>query len=246
MPPAVFGLGLLEAIDDATLEALADPADADGDGISGVVNRPWDVAVGDHRVGRFGLKANTPNLTQQAAAAYANDIGIANPVFPDPDDSRDIDMETVDVAAFYTQTLAVPARADMTAEAERGEGLFADLGCADCHVPTHVTGTHAIAALSGQTIQPFTDLLVHDMGPDLADGRPDYVAGGSEWRTPALWGLGLVETVQPGASYLHDGRARSIAEAILWHGGEGERAREAFRTSSAADRAAVLAFLRAL
>jgi CxxC motif-containing protein (DUF1111 family) len=246
MPPAVFGLGLLEALDDATLEALADPDDDDGDGISGRINMPWDLEADDHRVGRFGLKANTSTLQIQAAAAYANDMGIANPVFPDADDHRDIDLETVDVAAFYTQTLGVPARAEMSDDAVYGEELFTALGCASCHVPTHTTGTHPVAALSGQTIQPFTDVLLHDMGDGLADGRPDYLADGREWRTPALWGLGLVETVLPGASFLHDGRARTIAEAILWHGGEAEPAREAFRTADAADRAALLAFLHAL
>lgn len=246
MPPAVFGLGLLEAIDDDTLAALADPDDRDGDGISGRINRPWDVLAGEHRTGRFGLKANTGDLTTQAAAAYANDMGIANPIFPDADDARDIDLETVELAAFYTRTLGVPARAAMSDAARRGEQLFDELGCGGCHVPTHVTGAHDLAALSHQTIQPYTDLLLHDLGDGLADGRPDYLAGGGEWRTPPLWGLGLVETVLPGASFLHDGRARTIAEAILWHGGEALPAREAFRTGSAANRSALLAFLHAL
>jgi CxxC motif-containing protein (DUF1111 family) len=246
-PPAVFGLGLLEAIDETTLEAWADPDDDDGDGISGRINRVWDVQTRQAVVGRFGHKANTPNLLQQAAAAYFNDMGVTNPIFVDPEtEEEDLDLGTVELAAFYTRTLAVPGRLEPEGEAAEGEELFASLGCASCHRPQAVTGQHELAILSDQEIQPFTDLLLHDMGEDLADGRPDFLADAREWRTAPLWGIGLVQTVQPGSSFLHDGRARDLAEAILWHGGEAEAARESFRTASALDRNALLAFLASL
>lgn len=239
--PAVFGLGLLEAIPDAALEAAADPDDRDGDGISGRVNRVWDVDAGAVRVGRFGHKAGNPSLVQQAAAAYANDMGVTSRRFGG---EVEIDDATVALTAFYTATLGVPARAP--GDVAEGEARFAAFGCAACHTPTQASGPHPIAALADQVFQPYTDLLLHDLGPDLADGRPEYDADGREWRTPPLWGLGLVATVLPGASYLHDGRARTVAEAILWHGGEAAAARERFRTAPAAQRAALLRFLSAL
>ncbi|HWM86175.1 MAG TPA: di-heme oxidoredictase family protein [Kofleriaceae bacterium] len=245
-PPAVFGLGLLEAIDAATLESWEDPDDADGDGISGRMNLVWDAREGAPAVGRFGHKANTPNLLQQTAAAYVNDMGVTSPIFPDEEGGEDVDLDTVELAAFYVRTLAVPGAARHSSEANRGEGLFSAFGCAGCHVPRVETGEHELAALSYQAIQPYTDLLVHDMGEELADGRPDFLASEREWRTAPLWGIGLVQTVQPGSGYLHDGRARDLAEAILWHGGEAEEAREHFRGADQADRAAILAFLRTL
>jgi len=247
LPPAVFGLGLLEAVAAETLAGLADPDDDDGDGISGRTNTVWDPRAGVAAVGRFGLKANTVDLEVQAAAAYANDMGIGNPLFVDVDgNTTELAERDLAAAAFYTRTLGVPARAPMTEAARRGEQRFADFGCARCHTPRLRTGAHPIAALAEQDIEPYTDLLLHDLGDGLADGRPDFAASAREWRTPPLWGLGLVEVVLPGASYLHDGRARTLAEAILWHGGEAEHARERFRLASRRDRDAVLAFLRAL
>jgi CxxC motif-containing protein (DUF1111 family) len=244
--PAMYGRGLLEAIDVATLESLADPADRDGDGISGKLNTPWDVLRHQSGIGRFGQKANTPTLELQVAAAYANDMGVSNPVFPDPDGRSDVGEETISNVTFYLATLGVPARAEATPESERGEELFTEFGCASCHIPTLTTGKHELAALTNQRIWPYTDLLLHDMGEGLADGRPDFAADGRQWRTPPLWGLGLVQTVSPGAGYLHDGRARTLAEAILWHGGDAERAREAFRQAERVDREALLAFLGVL
>ena len=146
------------------------------------------------------------------------------------------------------ETLAVPARRSLTDEhALHGEKLFADVGCASCHTPTLETGAFpAVPAVENQTIHPYTDLLLHDMGPDLADGRADYLASGSEWRTPPLWGIGLLMTVNGHDQLLHDARARGVAEAILWHGGEAEVARERFRTLSAGDRADLLTFLDSL
>ena len=245
IPPPVFGLGLLEAVPEATLLARADPDDADGDGISGRPNRVWDPVARQTVLGRFSWKANTASLLLQTAGAYANDMGISSPIHPEADGTSDIDLATVERAAFYVQTLAVPAPAPMDATARAGERHFERFGCAQCHVPTLETGDdHPVAILRGQRIHPYTDLLLHDLGPELADGRPDFLADGQEWRTTPLWGLGLVETVLPGATYLHDGRARSLAEAILWHGGEAEEAREAFRTAPRAERDALIAFLR--
>src|SRR6185436_12286919 len=160
----------------------------------------------------------------------------------------ELDQLKLDLVTFYVTLLAVPARCDVDdPTVRRGEALFASAGCVSCHVSTLVTGELAgFPAVSHQTIHPYTDVLLHDMGPDLADGRPDFLASGSEWRTPPLWGLGLVPTVNDHLFLLHDGRARGFAEAILWHGGEGEAAREAFRTLSADDRAALIRFLESL
>ncbi len=243
---AVFGLGLLEAVPDAALEALADPDDLDGDGISGRPNRVWDMLSGTPRIGRFGHKASVATLLEQVAAAFVQDIGLTNRLFPEPDGMADISSAMLDDTTFFLATTAVPAAAPRDAEARRGRELFDDLGCASCHTPTLVTGDSAIAQLANQTIHPYTDLLLHDVGDRLTDARPDFLADGLEWRTPPLWGIGLTQVVAPDATFLHDGRARTIAEAILWHGGEADAAREAFRTADLADRDALLAFLRTL
>lgn len=247
IPPPVFGLGLIEAVPEDEILARADPDDVDGDGISGRPNRVWDVRAATTVLGRLGWKANVPNLTQQAAAAYANDLGVSSPLFPEADGTAEIDEVTMKRAALYTQTLAVPRR-DRWDEPEvrQGEALFVSTGCAACHVEELHTGAHDIAALVDQTIHPYTDLLLHNMGFDLADGRPDFLASGTEWRTAPLWGLGVAQTVLPYSGFLHDGRARSIEEAILWHGGEAEHAKETFRTLPASDREDMLAFLRSL
>jgi CxxC motif-containing protein (DUF1111 family) len=260
--PATFGLGLLEAIPAADLVAREDAADADGDGISGRANRPWDVAAGRRALGRFGWKANQPSLRQQTAGAMHGDLGVTSSLFPAEScpapqlecaaapsgGAPELDENKLDDLTFYGQTLAVPARRDAgDPTVLRGKRLFRAAGCAACHVPRWVTGTHPeVPELSGQTIWPYTDLLLHDMGPELADGRPDFDASGSEWRTPPLWGIGLLGAVNGHDDLLHDGRARGLAEAILWHGGEGEAAREAFRAMVAEDRAALLRFLRSL
>ena len=247
VPPHVYGLGLLEAVPEADILALADPDDRDGDGISGRPNRVWDVRLGDHALGRFGWKANSPNLLQQTADAYLNDMGIHSPLFPAPDGTSEIDEATLVAATAYSQTLAVPARRRMDdPEVRRGETLFAEAGCDGCHVDTLETGAHKYPALAGHVIHPYTDLLLHDMGEGLADGRPDFAASGREWRTPALWGVGLAQTVLPYSGYLHDGRARTFEEAILWHGGEAEAARERFTRLPADDRGAMVSFLRSL
>ena len=260
--PAVFGMGLLEAISEEDVLAAADPDDADGDGVSGRPNRVWDVRAGRESLGRFGWKANQPTVEQQTAGAFHGDIGITSTLFPDENcppaqsacadapngGNPEVPDERLAKVVFYTQTLAVPAmrNVDSPVVAE-GARLFADAGCAACHSPRHVTGeTHTVLPLRGQTIFPYTDLLLHDMGDGLADGRPDGLATGNEWRTPPLWGIGLVRVVNGHTMFLHDGRARSIEEAVLWHGGEAQASRDAFTLLSREERASLIAFLESL
>jgi CxxC motif-containing protein (DUF1111 family) len=242
----LVGLGLLDAVPDDELRALEDPDDADGDGISGRANIAWDEVARRPRIGRFGHKASVVDVMQQAASAFANDLGLTNLIFPEPDGMRDVSDSQLAQTAFFLSTLGVPAAAARAATAQRGRTRFDDLGCASCHVPTLVTGDHAIPQLAHQTIHPYTDLLLHDVGELLSDARGDFAATGVEWRTPPLWGLGLAQIIQADATFLHDGRARTLAEAILWHGGEAEPAREAFRTADRADRDALIAFLQTL
>ena len=257
----LVGLGLLEAVSEAAILALADPEDADGDGISGRANRIGAAAGETGRLGRFGWKANAASLRDQVAEAFLGDLGITSPDRPDENcpaiqvacraassgGAPELDELRLRLMTFYVQTLAVPDRRGAGDPAVmRGEALFAAAGCIACHRPAMTTGEHPVAALSGQPIRPYTDLLLHDMGEGLADGRPDYLADGREWRTPPLWGLGLIETVNGHDRLLHDGRARGVAEAILWHGGEGVAAREAFRAMPEADRAALIAFVLSL
>jgi CxxC motif-containing protein (DUF1111 family) len=260
--PHMIGLGLLAAVDEADIRALADEDDRDGDGISGRPNQVWDPKTGSTRLGRFGWKANQPGLEQQNAGAFLGDLGITSPLHPAENcppaqtacaaaptgGAPELDQDKLDEVTYYTHLLAVPARRDFEApEVLRGKALFRDAGCAACHVPQLQTGSlDGFPELEAQAIRPFTDLLLHDMGEELADRRPDFLADGREWRTPPLWGLGLIGVVNDHTLLLHDGRARDFAEAILWHGGEGERAREAFRTMPAEGRAALLRFLESL
>jgi CxxC motif-containing protein (DUF1111 family) len=245
--PPVFGVGLLEAIAVETLEGLEDPEDGNQDGIRGRLNRVWDPVKQELAVGRFGWKASAPSVLVQTAGAFAEDMGVHNPIFPDQDGSVEVTLEQVTGAAYYMQTLGVPDRDRTFAKTRTGEKLFRDIGCASCHQPSLTTGSdHPIAALRNQTIAPYTDLLLHDMGEGLADHRPDYQASGSEWRTPALWGIGLTQTVLPGSGYLHDGRARTLEEAVLWHGGEAEASQKRFKALPAASRSALIKFLQSL
>jgi CxxC motif-containing protein (DUF1111 family) len=247
IPPPVFGLGLLEAVSEADILKLADPGDRNRDSISGRPNTVWDVVQKKEVLGRFGWKANNPDLLQQSASAYVNDMGVTNPMFPEADAKTDIDAEILKAATVYVQTLAVPARGLLNdPQAQRGEKLFKDANCAACHVADLKTGNHELSVLSQQQIHPYTDLLLHDMGAELADGRPDFRATGQEWRTSPLWGVGLTHTVLPYSGFLHDGRARTLEEAILWHGGEAELSRDAFKTMSKSDRQALIQFLRSL
>ena len=262
--PAVFGMGLLEAIAEAEIRARADPADADGDGISGRVNEVWSVETGGFALGRFGWKANVPTVLQQSAGAFHGDIGITSSLFPEENcppaqtacadapngaasaAEREVTDDRLEQVVFYTRTLAPPAARDYEGR-ESGAALFFAAGCHHCHTPRHVTTTdYMIDALAGQTIFPYTDLLLHDMGAGLADRRSDFEASGSEWRTAPLWGIGLIPTVNGHTRLLHDGRARDVAEAILWHGGEAEASREAFRSLSAEEREALIEFINSL
>lgn len=260
--PAVIGLGLLQAIPEARLEELADPDDGDHDGISGRIQRVWDVGRGRVAVGRFGWKAEQPSVEQQAAGAFLGDIGITSSLFPQQDCSPaesdcqaaiaggepEIADHLLDKVDLYSRLLAVPMRDRWNdAEVRGGQRLFGEAGCAGCHVPRHVTAPDAdLVEVRHQVIWPYTDLLLHDMGPELSDYRPVFAAEGSEWRTPPLWGLGRYGAVNGHDRLLHDGRARGVAEAILWHGGEAEASREHFRSLAAADRALLVQFVESL
>ncbi|MBT8143965.1 MAG: thiol oxidoreductase, partial [Gammaproteobacteria bacterium] len=256
--PQLVGMGLLEAIAETDLENLADPDDADSDGISGRLRLVTDPETGQTRVGRFGWKASQAKLRHQVAAALNGDIGVLNSVMPQADcgsqqtgcdaSVAELDDEKLDKLTAYIALLGVRARRDLDDPAAlQGEALFASSGCNGCHVETFQTSPyHPHAELRDQTIHPYTDLLLHDMGPGLAATLVEDGVAGSEWRTPPLWGIGLTAGVSGGEAYLHDGRARNLTEAILWHGGEAEAARLAFEAMSAADKAALLAFLQSL
>lgn len=260
--PAVFGSGLLEAIPEAQIMERNDPDDTNKDGISGRPNHVWDPQVGHTVLGRLGWKLNQPDIAHQTAGAFSGEIGMSSSLRPkqictevqtacaaaptggDPEVSDEIFNHMI----TYQRMLAVPARRNLDSpEVKRGAQLFLDAGCESCHRATFKTAdVKDLPWLSGQTIHPFTDLLLHDMGEGLADGRADFAASGSEWRTSPLWGVGLQKTVNGHTLLLHDGRARDVSEAILWHGGEGERAKETFRTMSKQDREALLKFIDSL
>ena len=258
----MIGLGLLQAVPDSTLTVLADPDDADADGISGSVNRVWDQLAKTTAIGRFGWKASQPNLLQQNAAAALGDIGLTSSFNPVENCSAtqaactaaitggapELSDEFLTKLTLYTMTIAVPAQRDAgKPQVRHGEKLFRDFGCASCHITTLLTGINqAFPEISGQVIHPFTDLLLHDMGEGLNDNRPDFAATGSEWRTAPLWGLGLIENVNGHDNLLHDGRARGFPEAILWHGGEAKAAKELFRLAPKDERDALVAFLKSL
>lgn len=262
MPQTIAGLGLLEAIDEETLLLRHDPNDLDGDGISGRVSLVDDPTAPQPRIGRFGWKADKYSLRHFSASALSDDMGVRSSLFPNLDCAPAqtacqqqaqtaglITEQDLALLTLYIGTTGAPARRPDEIDAPNviaGEALFANIGCGGCHLPSIQTGMrHDIAELRGQTLRAFTDLLLHDMGPDLADTLGDP-AQRNEWRTPPLWGLGLRVPVNGHGRLLHDGRARDIAEAILWHGGEATAARNAFRNLSAADRARLIAFLESL
>lgn len=269
MAPQMIGLGLLEAIPEADVLAREDPDDRDGDGIRGRANRVWSSEDGRLKLGRFGWKAGQPSVLQQAAEAFAGDIGIGSWLVPRPygdcteaqalcrnaphsgskaAPNEEIGRSLLDLVAFYSRNLGVPARRDAGApQVVAGKALFGRAGCPACHVPSQRTGDESPDAhLRHQQIWPYTDLLLHDMGKDLADGRPEGLANGRQWRTAPLWGIGLTQVVNGHTFFLHDGRARNLTEAILWHGGEAQRARDAFVAMSADERAALVAFVNSL
>ena len=258
--PPMHGLGLLEAIPEKTILSFADPDDKDGDGISGRPNMVPN-ENGKRVVGRFGWKANVATLRLQDAAAAQGDIGNTTSLHPEQNcpepqtackaavsgGEPEMSDEQLRKLVFYSQTLAVPARRHIDdLDVKHGAELFKTTQCAVCHRTNMKTGTHEVPELSNQRIQPYTDLLLHDMGDQLADHRPDYQANGNEWRTPPLWGIGLVYTVNGHTNFMHDGRARNLEEAILWHGGEAEKAKQMFLAMPKQDRAALLKFLDSL
>lgn len=260
--PGVYGLGLLEAVSEGDLLARADADDRDGDGISGRPNWVWDAANAKKSLGRFGWKANQPSIAQQVAGAFVGDMGLTSSTFPKEEctaiqedcaraplgGSPELTDSILGSVVSYSHVLAVPARRHWKdATVRRGKALFAEARCTSCHVPEMRTAPAArFRVLASQTIRPYTDLLLHDMGPDLADGRADFEASGSEWRTPPLWGIGLVDTVNRHTFFLHDGRARSFVEAVLWHGGEAKASRDAFANMTKVDRDALVTFLESL
>jgi CxxC motif-containing protein (DUF1111 family) len=268
--PPMIGLGLLEAISEEDILASADPEDRNNDGISGTAKYIWSRAEERVMLARFGWKAGNATIVDQSSDAMAGDIGISNPLFPahggDCTQNQasclnaphgvggaggplEASADVMEKIIFYSRNLAVPARRNASDDnVLQGKELFYQSGCTSCHTPKHATRTdESIApALRGQLIWPYTDLLLHDMGEGLADGRPEGTATGSEWRTTPLWGIGFTQTVNGHSFFLHDGRARNLTEAILWHGGEAMAARETFRTMEKEDRDAMIAFLESL
>ncbi|KGY12192.1 thiol oxidoreductase [Vibrio tubiashii] len=260
--PPMIGLGLLESIPEETLKAWADEQDKDGDGISGKVNMVWDVRANDFAIGRFGWKAGQPSLMQQNAAAFNGDVGLTSNLFPNEnctskqticDDlpnggSPEVSDNILDFVEFYSQHLAVPIRRNVDdPQVKLGQELFAQSGCESCHKTNVKTAVRDnLPALSNQTIHPYTDMLLHDMGSGLADNRPEYLANGQEWRTPPLWGIGYTEEVNGHSYFLHDGRARNLMEAVLWHGGEAEVAQKKVLKFNQNERDALIAFLNSL
>ena len=265
----MIGVGLLEAVAEADIVAAADPDDRDGDGISGRPNRAWSREHRRVMLGRFGWKAGQPTVAQQSADAFRGDIGISTPLFAAPfgdctaaqrrcraaphggasrDDTVEAGAEMFGLLVFYSRNLAVPARRDIgDPRVLAGKRLFYRSGCTSCHTPKFVTRRDSIGEeQSFQLIWPYSDLLLHDMGDGLADGRSEGVANGREWRTAPLWGIGLTRTVSGHTFFLHDGRARNLLEAILWHGGEAEPARQRVVAMTGSERAALLAFLNSL
>ncbi|MEO0963258.1 MAG: di-heme oxidoredictase family protein, partial [Pseudomonadota bacterium] len=268
--PPMIGLGLLEAIKDEDILANADPDDVDGDGISGRANLVFSVERNDVALGRFGWKAGEPTVAQQSAGAFHGDIGISTPIFTSHfGDCREgaqdacrsaphggtADSKVTEAApdmfdrvVFYSRNLAVPARRDIDdPQVLAGKEQFYNAGCISCHTPKFVTRRDSISEeQSFQLIWPYSDLLLHDMGDGLADNRPEGVANGREWRTPPLWGIGLTQAVNGHTQFLHDGRARNLLEAILWHGGEAQSSRDAVVEMDTDEREALLAFLNSL
>lgn len=258
----IIGMGLLEAIPEKDILANADAEDKNNDGISGRPNYVWNAAENKKSLGRFGWKANQPSVKQQTAGAYLGDIGITTSLNPDQNltpvqkeaaeaphgGEPELDDDDLDKTVLYVANLAVPARRNYKdPEVLKGKKIFNDINCSSCHVAQFQTGKHPdFDNLSNQKIFPYTDLLLHDMGPELADNRPDFEASGTEWRTPPLWGIGLIQTVNGHTFFMHDGRARNLEEAILWHGGEAEKSKEQYKKLTKENRERLIKFLRTL
>ncbi|WP_020679524.1 di-heme oxidoredictase family protein [Marinobacterium rhizophilum] len=267
--PPMPGLGLLEQISEADILSLADPKDLDGDGISGRPNRVWDQARQTTALGRFGWKAGSPSLAQQNSSALQGDIGIGNAMIPgasgdcspqqttclqapngntEAQGGLEASQQMLDWLLFYSRHIAVTPRPNAAdPEILAGKRLFNDSGCARCHRPHFVTADNpGLPALSQQSIWPYSDLLLHDMGEGLADHRPEFAANGREWRTAPLWGIGQTRAVSGHNYFLHDGRARNLLEAVLWHGGEASAARDRFIAMPTDQRTQLIRFLESL
>lgn len=261
--PSVTGLGFLDAVNDQDLIDLSDPNDLDGDGISGRVHwntipeyavlRPASISQNGRYIGRFGKKAAVYDLLQQTTGAYNQDMGVTSLFEPiDPfsglEEDPEVSTQTVNDVVFYLKTLKAPIpRDEDDPDVIAGKQLFSQIQCAACHVPTLQTGFSPIEVLSNKEIHPYTDMLLHDMGPELDDGYTEGFALTSEWRTPPLWGLGLSRDAQGGTYFLlHDGRATSIEQAILLHGGEAEFSRNAYTQLSEAEKQQLIKFLESL
>lgn len=259
LAPPVFGLGLLEEIPESLILTNQDIADSNSDGISGKANYVYNAKSGHLEIGRFGWKANVATLLEQCVAAYNGDMGITTNYFPNEPgagqingndglgDDPEISAEIVQKITFYAKTLAVPAPRNIDDPSVlRGERLFAKIDCAKCHIPKMHTGPSTISALANQIIYPYSDMLLHDMGDRLSDGRPDYLATGNEWKTRPLWGIGLTQVVNGHTRYLHDGRAKNLAEAILWHGGEALSSKNQFKALPKDERNDLIKFIQSL
>lgn len=248
MTPPVIGPGLLEAVPDSTILEFSDPKDLDGDGISGHPNYVPDLITGQKRIGRFGFKGSHITVEQQSSAALINDMGISNPILQDSSKQIELSAEQLNILALYQKLAGIPRPIKQDdPNVISGKSLFQSVGCDKCHRVTMTTETYVDPELSNQEFHPFTDLLLHDMGPDLADKRAEFSAKGSEWRTTPLWGIGFSRRLAKGkAVFLHDGRARSIEEAILWHAGEADKSRKQFKKLTRTQRANLLAFLDSL
>jgi len=262
--PPMIGLGLLAAIDEKTLQTWSDPEDLNGDGISGKINQVKVIGHEALSTGRFGWKAGQPNLAQQNAAALHGDMGLSSRLFPNQHceaaqeqclalisgGSPEVSDKILDAITFYTHNLAVPSPKRITLEnkgtLKQGRTLFLKAGCQQCHKTSVFTGTSSMPWLEKRLIHPYTDLLLHDMGPELADDRAEFSATGQEWRTAPLWGIGLSKAVEPQATFLHDGRARTLLEAIVWHGGEAQPARDKVLSMNRVERQSLISFLHSL
>lgn len=259
--PQMVGLGLIENIKAEDILSQEDPDDKNNDGVSGRANWPIDIKTNKPALGRFGWKANQPSLEQQNAGAFLGDMGLTTSLFPNENCPKvqvdcakaptggdpEVTDEIFQFVLLYTRSLAVPkVRSSDMVVYESGLNLFKQVNCNSCHTPTYKTGKSEVKAMSEVDIFPFSDFLLHDMGDELADNRPDHLANGNEWRTPPLWALGLIETVNGHTFYLHDGRARNVEEAILWHGGEAKSSRDKFKQLSKANREELINFVKAL
>ncbi|PWY51413.1 di-heme oxidoredictase family protein [Pseudomonas sp. RW409] len=264
--PPMIGLGLLEAIPEAAILANAQAQAKAGNGIAGRPNRVWDDAQQKTVLGRFGWKAGQPNLNQQNVHAFSGDMGLTTRLRPfddctdaqtackqapngnGPDGEPEVSDNILRLVLFYSRNLGVPARRDVgSPQVLAGKNLFYQAGCQSCHTPQFTTAVDAAEPeLANQVIRPYSDLLLHDMGEGLADNRSEFQAGGRDWRTPPLWGIGLTQTVSGHTQFLHDGRARNLLEAVLWHGGEARAAQQQVLSFNAEQRAALLAFLNSL